>query len=144
MTVDRIAPRDVEAFMASKSAEGKGAKSIRNYVGFLHSLFAFAEKRGWTTGNPCKLVDKPRVERTEDIRFLDPDQVEAVIAAVPEDVWGATERVLYRTAAMTGLRQGELLALRWKDVDWTAQRIRVRQNYVRREYGTPKSRRSTR
>ena len=47
-------------------------------------------------------------------------------------------------AAMTGLRQGELLALRWRDVDWFAQRIRVRQNYVRGEFGTPKSRRSIR
>ena len=45
---------------------------------------------------------------------------------------------------MTGLRQGELLALRWRDVDWRAARIRVRQNYVRGEFGTPKSKRSTR
>jgi integrase len=51
---------------------------------------------------------------------------------------------MYRTAAMTGLRQGELLALRWRDVDWQAQRIRVRQNYVLGEFGTPKSKRSTR
>jgi integrase len=39
--------------------------------------------------------------------------------------------VLYLTAAMTGLRQGELLALRWRDVDWLAARVRVRRNYVR-------------
>jgi integrase len=45
---------------------------------------------------------------------------------------------------MTGLRRGELLALRWSDVDWLASRIRVRRNYVRGEFGTPKSRRSTR
>jgi len=45
---------------------------------------------------------------------------------------------------MTGLRQGELIALRWRDVDWTAARVRVRQNHVLGEFGTPKSRRSTR
>ncbi len=45
---------------------------------------------------------------------------------------------------MTGLRQGELIALRWRDVDWRAARIRVRQNYVLGEFGTPKSKRSTR
>lgn len=45
---------------------------------------------------------------------------------------------------MTGLRQGELIALRWRDVDWTVGRVRVRQNYVRGEFGTPKSKRSTR
>jgi integrase len=56
----------------------------------------------------------------------------------------ASDRAMYLTAAMTGLRQGELVALRWRDVDWTAGRIRVRQNYVLGEFGTPKSRRSTR
>jgi integrase len=42
------------------------------------------------------------------------------------------------------MRQGELLALQWQDVDWPARKIRVRRNYVRGEYGTPKSLRSTR
>jgi integrase len=37
-----------------------------------------------------------------------------------------------------------LVALRWRDVDWQAMRIRVRRNYVRGEFGTPKTRRSTR
>ena len=54
------------------------------------------------------------------------------------------DRVLFLTAALTGLRKGELVALRWQDVDWQAQRIRVRQNYTRGAFGTPKSRRSTR
>jgi integrase len=45
---------------------------------------------------------------------------------------------------MTGLRQGELLALRWRDVDWLAGRVRVRRNYVRGEFGAPRSRRSSR
>jgi integrase len=61
-----------------------------------------------------------------------------------EEALGRVERALYLTAAMSGLRQGELLALRWMDIDWTAQRVRVRRNYVRGRFGTPKSRRSSR
>jgi integrase len=45
---------------------------------------------------------------------------------------------------MTGLRQGELVALRWLDIDWGAGVVRVRRNYTRRTWGTPKSRRSNR
>jgi len=45
---------------------------------------------------------------------------------------------------MTGLRQGELLALRWRDVDWAAHKIRVVRPYVRGRFRTPKSRNSSR
>jgi integrase len=61
-----------------------------------------------------------------------------------EDDLGRVERVMYLTAAMTGLRQGELLALRWIDIDWLAHRVRVRRNFVRGKFGTPKSKRSSR
>jgi integrase len=52
----------------------------------------------------------------------------------PPDVLGPVLRVLILAAAMTGLRQSELLGLRWRDVDWTAQRIRVRNTFVRGEH----------
>jgi integrase len=60
------------------------------------------------------------------------------------DALSRVERALYLTAAMTGMRQGELLALRWMDVDWLAHRVRVRRNFVRGKFGTPKSKRSSR
>ena len=143
--LERIGPADVEAFIAAKRREGKATKSILNYLGLLHSIFVFAERRGLATGNPVKLVDKPERQPADpDIRFLDDAELEALLGAVRDDARGPTERCLYLTAAMTGLRQGELLGLRWRDVDWPAARIRVRQSYVRGEFGTPKSRRSSR
>jgi integrase len=75
---------------------------------------------------------------------LETEEVEALLRAVPDDPLGRVERVMYLTAAMTGMRQGELFRLRWRDVDWSARRIRVRRNFVRGEYGTPKSKRSSR
>jgi integrase len=51
-------------------------------------------------------------------------------------VVGPVLRVLILTAAMTGLRQSELLGLRWRDIDWAAQRIRVRNTFVRGEHST--------
>ena len=79
-----------------------------------------------------------------DIHFLETEEVEALLRGVPDDGLGRVERVMYLTAAMTGMRQGELFALRWRDVDWGARRIRVRRNFVRGEFGTPKSKRSSR
>jgi integrase len=57
---------------------------------------------------------------------------------------GVVERPLYLMAAMTGMRQGELLGLRWRDLDWMAQKVRVRQAFVRGEFKAPKSRRGIR
>jgi len=64
--------------------------------------------------------------------------------AVLEDDLARVERVLYLTAAMTGLRQGELLALRWRDIDWTAGKIRVMYGMRKKQRRKTKSRTSRR
>jgi integrase len=142
--LEQITPDEVEAFIAAKRQEGKAVKSILNYVGLLNTLFAHGMKRGWCTSNPVKSIDKPRDRRDPEIRFLNQDELEALLGATPDDLLGSVERVLYLAAAMTGLRRGELLALRWRDVDWDAGLIRVRRTYTRGQFGTPKTRRSIR
>lgn len=144
-SLDAIRERDVDAFIAAKLAAGKARKSLLNWLGLLHAIFAFAERRGWARTNPVARVDKPRGGRSDaDVRFLDAEELEALLRAVPDDRLGALERVLYLTAATTGLRRGELLALRWRDIDWAAGLIRVRRSYTRGQFGTPKTRRSSR
>jgi integrase len=142
--LEQITPDEVEAFIAAKRQEGKAVKSILNYVGLLNTLFAHGMKRGWCTSNPVKSIDKPRDRRDPEIRFLNQDELESLLGATPDDLLGSVERVLYLAAAMTGLRRGELLALRWRDVDWEAGLIRVRRTYTRGQFGTPKTRRSIR
>jgi integrase len=141
----RIERHDIERFMAACRDGGQSVKSTLNYLGLLHSIFEYGIAEGWVAGNPCKRVAKPRAaEADPDIHFLEQAEVDALLRAVPDDDLGRVERVVYLCAAMTGARQGELLALRWQDVDWTARRIRIRRNLVRGEFGTPKSKRSSR
>jgi len=142
--LDRVTREDVERFIASRARKGSAPKSIQNYIGVLHGIFDFAMRRGWASANPVKLVERPRKSESREVRFLTMDEVEALLRAVPDDDLGRVERVLYLAAATTGMRQGEAIALRWHDVDWSARRIRVRRNYVRGEFGTPKSKRSSR
>lgn len=146
MVVNRIDREDVRRFGAELEAKGLAPKSRANALGMLHSLIEFALYEGWASGeNAVKRVAKPAIANEDvDVRFLDAEEVEALLRAIPDDALGRVERVMYLTAAMTGMRQGELLALRWRDVDWRALRVRVRRNWVRGEFGTPKSKRSSR
>lgn len=143
--VERIESADVNRYLIAKRRDGLATKTISNHLVFLHGLFSFAVKRGWAPSNPVDGVDRPRGDGADpDIRYLTLDEVEAVLRSVADGHFAETDRVLYLTAAMTGLRQGELLALRWIDVDWRAARLRVRRTYTRGRFGVPKSRRSVR
>jgi integrase len=165
--IDRISPRDVAGYITAKSTgkdKGRGRdgaglsrKTIVNQLNFAHGVFSFAVKHGWCTSNPVAATDRPEMEQTDpDIRFLDLTELEALLRAAGElasvpaegeaepDMRAPTDHALYLTAAMTGMREGELVALRWRDVDWSASVIRVRRNYTRGRLGTPKSKRSSR
>ena len=143
--VDRITSDHVAALVRAKLRDGLAHSTVNHIVNVLNGLYRHAIKRGWAHTNPVANVERPPAPHTNpDIRFLDMPEVDALIRAVPDDDLGPMERALYLAAATTGLRQGELVALRWADVDWLAGVIRVRRNYSRQEWGTPKSRRSSR
>ena len=128
--IDRIDSDSVAGYMKAKRSQGLAVKTVQNHLNFLHGIFAFAVKRGWTTTNPVALVDRPRKSRAKSrrLQFLQPEELDAVIRSTPDDKLGAVERPLYLCAAMTGMRQGELLAARWVDIDWAARRVRVADN----------------
>jgi integrase len=143
--VDRATPEQIEGLIAEMRRSGSSAKTIVNALTLLHQIFAFAQRKRWCEVNPCEAVDRPRVEDSTEIHFLTADEIEALLRAVPLDhPYGPTDHALYLTAVMSGLRQGELLALRWRDIDWMAGRVRVRRNYVRGHWVTPKSKRGIR
>src|SRR5664280_1306963 len=153
---------DVEALGRVLLKNGLAPKSVRNMLGFLHAVFEHGIDQGWLRENPARRAEKPRRGRpgaNPDIQFLSVSELDAVIRAIPDeivlrqpaptrrgrpgpapppspDVLGPVLRVVILTAALTGLRQSELLGLRWRDVDWAAQRIRVRNTFVRGEHST--------
>jgi integrase len=139
-TLDRIQPEDIEQYVAAKRRT-LAIKTIRNHINTMHSIFDLGLRKGWCQVNPVKLADRPTLKRTETrIQFLDQAELEQLLAAAyPDDAFGKIEPTLYLTAAMTGLRQGELLGLRWRDVDLNARKIRVVSPFVRGEFGDPKS-----
>jgi integrase len=143
---DGIDADDIADLIAALAAKGLSPKSIRNVIGTLSALFNFAKapRRRWASTNPCDGAELPALPEADEVRFLTRPELRKLIGHARKGMYQELDRVLYLVAAMTGLRLGELLALRWRDVDWVAGVIRVRRNYVRGRYGTPKSRRSSR
>jgi integrase len=137
--LDAYKENDVQTWVAVLEADGLTNKTIQNYVGLVSSLFRYAVRKKLARENPCDGVELPVRVSNGKIRFLDPVEVEALVRCAVPGSYEAIDRALYMTAAMTGLRQGELLALRWRDVDWTAGRVRVEQSYVLGKFDTPKS-----
>jgi integrase len=142
----RVRPEDVENMMRAMAAGGVGAKSIRNYVGTLSAIFRYSmhPRRRWASTNPCEAIDLPALPASTEIRYLTMPQVEALADVVITGEHQQLDSALYLTAAMTGLRQGELIALRWQDIAWSDRRVRVVRNHVLGQFDTPKSRRSAR
>lgn len=87
--VDELRVEDLEHYISGRLALGKAPKSIRNQLGLLHSICAYAQRRGWAADNPCARVEKPRdPDRDGDIRFLDDAEAQALLAEVPDDARG--------------------------------------------------------
>ncbi len=78
----------IERYLTVKLRAGRAPKSIRNDLGLLYGVLGFAEKRGWIASNLCKHVELPRAGRHDDgdIRYLGPEEVEALCRAVPDAI----------------------------------------------------------
>jgi integrase len=127
--LDEIGTQDVEAYKAAKKAT-HGNKSINNHLATLRTMFAVAIEWG--------LIDKaPRIVALKvaepDIRWLNDGELAALVGHA-EEPW----RTAFVVAARTGLRLGEIRALRWRDVDTAGRKLNVRQAAWYAEIGTPK------
>ncbi len=94
--------------------------------------------------SPVSMVSAPRIPAKE-MRLWDEEQIRLFLAEARRS---SAYYALYLTAILRGMRQGELLALRWQDVDWAHGRASVRQTLVRIRnqvlFQEPKTKRSKR
>ena len=136
----------MEGYAAREAAAGLSRETVSNHVTLpARRSSAHAIRPGWCGPQSRRRSRLPPGDRdgTRTCARSSVEELEALLRAVPDDELGPTDRVLYLTAAMTGMRHGELLALRWRDVDWTAGVVRVRRSYSAASSQRPKSRRSS-
>ena len=101
----------------------------------LHGILGRARKLYRLPINAVTGVERFPQRRSGDIEVFSPEEVMALVRAADSE----QDAVIYLTAAFTGLRRGELLALRWRDIDFTGSVIRVRASFAEGALTTPKS-----
>ena len=141
-------PELFERYAASKIAGGPSPKTVRNHLVLAGLMFRMARRWRWVSENPLDLVEKPPADAGET-ETVDATVIADLIAsyrvlesAAEEDerFWFEAARRMTVVALSTGLRRGELLGLRWQDVELLERRLSVVQQVVRNEVTTPKSR----
>ncbi len=113
-----IHPQTVEGFKASRKAFVTEA-TINRELAVLKTIFAKAVLWGYAHRNPVKEVRLFKEERTP-IKILTPEERRQLFEAAPEFL-----RPVLLFALKTGMRQGEIFKLKWKEVDLTHETISV-------------------
>ena len=105
--------------------DGLSDKTVHNHLTLLVALLNKAVELGWLRETPR--VRKPKLVQN-DYRWLQTTkEITALLEAAQKEVPGVME--LYAAAVYTGMRAGELLGLRWEDVDFERRLITVRRSY---------------
>ena len=123
---------------------GLSATTVRYIHRVLHRLLSDAVRKGLLSRNPAVAADQPRRAAKTEMKFWTPEQLRQFL----QGSLNSPQAALWRLAAYTGMRRGELLALRWSDIDLDAARLTI--NNAITNHGTqifestPKTKRSRR
>jgi len=123
----KLEPHTLQEFYNYKfREEGLSPKTLRNYHMALHKCLQQAVKERLLVYNPCDAVTLPSGEKPEIVVFTN-DQQRALVQVSYRHRYG----VFIRLDLCTGLRMGELLALKWEDIDFSTAQLHVRRTINR-------------
>lgn len=142
--LQKLTPQQVQTLYARKLKEGLSARSVRLLHAVLHKAFDTAVRTNLVTRNVCNVVTPPRLTKYE-IQPLSEEQARMLL----EVARGHRLEALLTLAITTGMRRGELLALRWQDLNFDHKSLQILRalnrlvgyGFVETEPKTSKSRR---
>jgi integrase len=146
LKVNRITPALIEKFITTRQAEGMPINTVRKILVTLSQILKYATRHGYLTYNPLTVAERPRppqeVEQAEAgaIKVFTPAEISAFLGAVKDQKC----RTLFMLAIMSGARQGELLGLKWSDVDWDNSQLRIERTFNNGSWYQPKTKGSRR
>lgn len=145
LRVDQITTKMIEEFINQRQDQGMNLSTLKKVLVSLGQIFKLAVKRGYCVRNPVSEADRPRSQGTEDeemdnINILTPEQIKAFL----DKVGAQKYHTLFTLAIFSGARQGELLGLKWSDIDWKNSQIHIQRTFNNGEFFTTKTKGSNR
>lgn len=142
--LQKLSPRHIKELYARDLNEGYAAETIRGVHRMLHKALSDAVQWNWVAANACDKAKQPGPVRFE-IHPLTPEQAKTLM----DTAKGSRLEALLTLAVATGMRRGEILALRWSDIDFEEGSLQVRHTVNRAgKYGilenAPKTEKSKR
>jgi integrase len=122
----KLSPQHLQSFYKKKLEEGLSATTVTSFHNVLHKALETAVRWNLVARNVCELVSPPRRKRFE-IQPLSMEQIHLFLAAVH----GHRLEALFILALATGMRRGELLGLKWQDLDLDRGMLQVRRILTR-------------
>jgi len=130
---------EVQQFITGKLKDGHAWETTNHFRTLLSKVMGTAVSWNYLSDNPVRGVKMPERTLKRPHRFLTMDEVRRLIGALEEPV-----RTIVMLATMTGLRIGEILALRWGRINLAAGTLRVEETCYHGRFGTPKTKASRR
>jgi integrase len=134
MPLSEVTRQEVQTYIAQLAKAGYAPKSIDHYHDVLSAVLRTAVKWGHLQDNPATDVDLPTLKTVRPKWALTSEQAAALLDALPP-----LARTMVGLALLSGLRRGELFALRWKDLDTDGKCLSVREAVYDGTFGTPKT-----
>jgi integrase len=118
--LDKLTPQHCQEWLQVLQDKDLSPRTVQYARAILRAALNQAIKWGYLTRNVATLVDPPRVEKYQ-VEPLTEDQARTLLGTVK----GHRLEPLYQVALGLGIRQGEIIALHWADIDFTARTLRV-------------------
>ena len=126
----------VQGFVIDKMVrQGFSWKTALHLRNLLSKILGTAMEWGYIQDNPARGIKLPPREPQREPRFLTYEQVVRLLGVLDDPI-----RTLVLAAVLTGASIGELLALRWSNVDLDRSVIRIRESVYEGHFSTPKTR----
>jgi integrase len=132
--VSEITRQEIQVYVAHLMQEGYAPRSIDHIHDVLSAVLRTAVKWGHLQDNPARGVDLPKLRTVRPKWALTREQAVALLDALPP-----LSRAMAGLAILSGLRRGELFALRWQDLDQEGRVLTVREAVYDGTFGTPKT-----